>query len=123
MMTGHCHCEDCRRSSGTDHCTHVLLAEDGFSVTGALTRFDKPADSGNVITRAFCPTCGSPVLSRNSGMPGMVFVRASSLDDMEAVSPSLTVYAGCAPSWAKIDRDHPVHEAALPSLAEGKLPV
>ena len=121
-MAGHCYCEARRRSSATTHSTHVVLQEEGFALTGDLTAFDKPADSGNVVTRCFCPTCGSPILSRNSGMPGMVFIRAASMDDMEQIAPTMTVYAAQAPSWAKVDHDHPVFEQEFPGLAEGRLP-
>lgn len=30
-------------------------------VTGETTGYARPADSGHVITRHFCPSCGSPV--------------------------------------------------------------
>ena len=121
-MAGHCYCEACRRSSGTSHCTHVVMREEGFTLTGTLTYFDKPADSGNIVSRGFCPICGAPVLSRNSAMPGMVFVRASSLDDMDSIRPSMTVYAAQAPGWARVDDDNPVFPQELPVLAEGTLP-
>lgn len=122
-VVGHCYCEDCRRSSGTSHCTHVGFHDDGFEITGKLSMFDKPADSGNIVSRAFCPTCGSPILSRNSAMPGMVFVRASSLDDMNTVEPAMTVYAAMAPVWAHVDREHPCFDAEFPGLAQGKLSI
>ncbi len=124
MVTGHCYCEDCRRTSGTSHCTHVMVSEDGFLITGDLAFFDKPADSGNMISRGFCPTCGSPVLSRNSAemFSGMVFLRASSMDDMNLAQPSVTVYAAKAPDWAIVDQEHTVFPYEAPSLAEGKLP-
>jgi hypothetical protein len=32
-------------------------------------------------------------------MPGMIFLRASSLDDLEAFKPQMHVYAGRAASW------------------------
>ena len=108
---GHCYCRDCRRSSGTGHCSHMVVAETAFSAAGELTFFDAPADSGNVISRGFCPTCGSPVYSRNSGMPDLVFVRASSLDQPEDFEPAMIVYTSRAPAW-----DQPM--AGLPAFAE-----
>ena len=107
QLAGHCHCIDCRKSSGTGHCTHVMVQEDGFSYSGALTVYDHPADSGNIVSRAFCPTCGCAVLSRNSGVPGMVFPRASSLDDPEVAQPQMIVYASRAPSWDQMNPDLP----------------
>ncbi|MBL8670715.1 MAG: GFA family protein [Alphaproteobacteria bacterium] len=109
-MVGHCHCIDCRKSSGTGHCTHVVVPRAAFAVTGRLTTYARPADSGNLVTRAFCPTCGSPIYSTNAAMPDLVFPRASSLDDPEAIKPQMVVYASRAPSWDVVD-------PALPSFA------
>ena len=100
---GHCHCNDCRKTSGTAHGSHMLVPEAAFEITGEVRFFDKPADSGNVISRGFCPTCGSPVYSRNSGYAGIVFVRASSLDDPEVFRPAMVVYTKRAPSWDQTD--------------------
>lgn len=117
-MTGHCYCTDCRKSSGTDHCTHVMLPKDGFSVTGELRFYDRPADSGNMVSRGFCPVCGSPVYSTNAAMPGHVFLRASSLDDPEAARPGLVVYASRAASWSRLDPALP----AFPEMPQGGPP-
>jgi len=107
QVAADCYCTDCRRASGTTHCTHVMSPETGFTCSGSVTGFDKPADSGNVVRRLFCPICGSGIYSTNSGMPGAVFLRASSLDDPAAVEPQMTVYASRAPAWARIDPDKP----------------
>ena len=112
---GHCHCDDCRRSGGTGHCSHMAVPEDGFRQTGEVRFFDKPADSGNMVSRGFCPTCGAAVYSRNSGVPGLVFVRASSLDDPEVFQPQMIVYSSRKPSWDHMD-------ASLPSFAEMPAP-
>ena len=102
---GQCHCVDCRKTSGTDHSTHLVVPQEDFSVTGALKFFDHPADSGSIVSRGFCPECGAPIYSVNSNMPGRVFVRASSLDDLEIAKPQVIVYASRAPSWRHLDPD------------------
>lgn len=107
QLAAHCHCVDCRKASGTGHCTHVVLGEAQFSLTGPVKFYDRPADSGNIVSRGFCPNCGSAVYSTNSGMPGMVFVRASSLDDPETIAPAMTVYASRAASWDPVDPNLP----------------
>ena len=119
---GHCHCNDCRKSSGSGHCSHMVVPEDGFSLTGEVRFYDAPADSGNLVSRGFCPTCGSAVYSKNSGMPGMVFVRASSLDDPEVFLPQMIVYTKRAPSWDRMDPGLPAFEdmpppAAMPDMS------
>ncbi|KZK94659.1 Glutathione-dependent formaldehyde-activating enzyme [Pseudovibrio sp. Ad46] len=103
QITAHCHCDDCRKSSGTGHCTHAALPKEAVEVTGELTFFDKPANSGNVVTRGFCPTCGSAVYSLNSAMTDLIFVRASAVDQPEVIEPQVNVYSSRAPSWDEID--------------------
>jgi hypothetical protein len=115
QVVGHCHCVDCRKSSGTGHCTHVVIPEDAFTVSGEVKFYDRPADSGNIVSRGFCPTCGSAVYSTNSGMPDMVFPRASSLDDPEIAKPQMVVYASRASSWDHVDPELP----AFPTMPEG----
>lgn len=110
MMVGNCYCVDCRKSSGTTHCTHAMVPDAAFSATGEIKYHDRPADSGNIISRGFCPNCGSAILSRNAVMPGMTFIRVSSLDDPGAVEPQMTVYASRAPAWASLDRSKPVFD-------------
>ena len=111
---GHCHCVDCRKTSGTSHCTHMFMAEGDFHVTGEVKFFTSPTDSGNQVNRGFCPNCGSAVYSTNSGMPGMVFVRASSLDDPEVFQPQMVVYASRAPSWSQVDPKLPAFDKMPP---------
>lgn len=107
-MVGDCYCVDCRRSSGTSHCTHAVVPEAAYAVEGELTVYDRPADSGNVVSRAFCGRCGSAVHSTNVGLPGLVFVRVSSMDEPDLAAPQMTVYASRAPTWARFDRAGPV---------------
>lgn len=118
MMVGHCHCVDCRKSSGTGHCTHIVIPKDALTVTGNVTFFEHSADSGNTVSRGFCPTCGCAAYSTNSGMPDMVFPRASCLDDPEIAKPGLIVYASRAPSWDHMDPDLPAH-AEMPEGGPG----
>jgi hypothetical protein len=115
QVVGHCHCVDCRKSSGTGHCTHLIVPADAFEVKGLVTFYDRPADSGNVVSRGFCGTCGSPIYSKNAAMPGMVFPRASVLDDPNVVTPQMIVYASRAPAWDHMDPALP----AFPTMPEG----
>lgn len=127
MLAGSCYCTDCRRTSGTSHCTHVLVSADGFRLQGQVRFFAKPADSGHLVHRGFCPECGSALYSTNDAMPGMIFLRASSLDDPNRIDPSMTVFASRAPRWAMLDRSHPIFDgdassgaAAVVADARGK---
>lgn len=123
QITVHCHCHDCRRSSGTGHCTHIAVPKEALRVSGEVKFYESPADSGNTVRRGFCSTCGSPLYSTNSGMPGMAALRASSLDDPEMVKPQLVVYASRAAAWDPVDPDLTAFpemppNAARPAIAQ-----
>lgn len=115
-MAGFCQCEDCRRSSGAGHCGHLGVPEAGVAMTGATARYDRAADSGHLVSRHFCPTCGGAVFSRNDAMPGMLFLRASSLDDLEAFKPQMVVYASRGASWDTIGAGLPRFDIMPPGM-------
>lgn len=97
-----CWCRDCQHlaANGT---VNVLVATEGLSVTGPLTEHTSTADSGNAITRAFCPRCGSHIHSRSSARPQFRVVRAGNLDDPSSIRPSVNIWAASAPAWACLD--------------------
>ncbi len=114
LTVGHCHCEDCRKSSGTGHCTHMAVPAAAFAVTGTPMSFDKPANSGNMVTRNFCGTCGSPLFSTNAAMPDLVFPRASVLQDPDKYAPQLTVWSKRAVVFDPVDAALPQFETEIP---------
>ena len=87
------------------------FADGAIRVTAGAREFVSKADSGNDIVRAFCPTCGSGIYSRTAGMPHLIFLRASALDDPSLFAPQLAVWAARAPAWDAV----PEH---LPAFAE-----
>jgi len=109
IAAGHCQCRACQRDSdsGTGHGSHIMLPKAASTVTGDVKFYDSPADSGNIVSRGFCPTCGTSVLSHNSGMPDMMAVRAASLDDPSLFEPMLVVFTESAQPWDTLDEDLP----------------
>ncbi len=103
LVAGHCHCTDCRKTSGTGHASNLCVPSAAVTIEGDLSSYARPADSGNIVTRMFCPKCGSPICSHNNAMEGMTFFRASVLDDPEVYQPQMAVYRSRAPSWDHAD--------------------
>jgi hypothetical protein len=67
-----CHCKDCQRASGTGHTSFAFFKHDDVTIHGATASYVSTADSGNIKTGHFCPTCGSRVYGENSGRPGVI---------------------------------------------------
>jgi hypothetical protein len=116
LAGGHCQCLDCRKTSGTGHSSHVVVPRAAVTVAGEVTLYDRPADSGRMVTRAFCPRCGSPVYSLNAALPDHLFLRASSLDDLELFTPQMVVYASRGASWDHLDPALQRFETMPPSM-------
>jgi hypothetical protein len=113
--SSYCHCDDCKRATGGPFTVGVLsdLAKLRI-VKGQVKGYTTKADSGLDITREFCPKCGSPLFTRGEKCPGLVFIKAGSLDRPELVKPSLQVWTERAVPWAYIDTNLPSYPKGSP---------
>ncbi|GAA5161619.1 GFA family protein [Viridibacterium curvum] len=103
LFQNHCQCLDCQRKSGTGHGSYLSFSRQGVKQTGDAKLWDILADSGNVKTRAFCPTCGSPVYMTFAAMPDIFTVHAASLDDPSRFKPQVIAYTVRGQAWDKLD--------------------
>ena len=103
VFQNHCQCRDCQRKSGTGHGSYLTFPRGGVKQTGQAALWDIVADSGNVKTRAFCPSCGSPVSMTFAAMPDIFTIHAASLDDPGRFQPQVVTYAVRAHAWDSLD--------------------
>lgn len=103
MMAGHCQCRDCQRATGTGHSSMMAFPEAAVRLTGKPRFHDAKADSGSTVSRGFCPECGSSVIGKTSGIPGMVTIAAGSLDDPTRFKPQMVVYTSSGHAWDPVD--------------------
>ena len=104
---GHCHCEDCRRSTGTGHNVQAFFLKADVTITGATSTYESPADSGSMRTRHFCPVCGSRLFSENTRAPDTIGISAGAFDDNSWFRPDFIVYGHMRPAWDMIDPEIP----------------
>jgi hypothetical protein len=116
-LATYCHCHDCRRATGGAYTVGVLTRAAALRiVSGRVKGYTTTADSGNTITREFCPECGSPLFTRAQAYPNLVWIKAGSLDEPESIKPSYQTWTQCAVPWAYIDEN-------LPSFSKGGPPL
>ena len=109
----YCHCEDCRRCTGSAFNIGVRFNLAEFHITaGGPKGFTKRGESGSELTRHFCPECGSPIFTSSPKHPDYVYVKAGTLDDPTVVRPTHQSWVASAVSWSQIDR-------AIASFAKG----
>ena len=104
-MIINCHCSDCQKATGSVHGTLVFIEEDALSINGNPSGFDHPADSGSTLTKLFCSKCGSQLFGRNTNRPGMIGIRAGTLDQKELIKPGVNIYCGSAIASTPMDPD------------------
>jgi hypothetical protein len=103
LFQNHCQCLDCQHKSGTGHGSYLTFARQRVKHTRDAKLWDMVGDSGNVKTRAFCATCGSPVYMTFSAMPDIFTVHATSLDDPSRFKPQAVTYAVRGQAWDHLD--------------------
>jgi hypothetical protein len=81
---------------------------------GEAKHWDIVGDSGTVKTRAFCPTCGSPVHMTFAAMPDLFTVHAASLGDPSRFKPQVVMYGVCGYAWDHIDPTLPKFDKMPP---------
>ena len=96
-----CHCGDCQQIAGSAFITSVLVPEGSVTVNGELKSYKVKADSGNGITRNFCPICGTKIMVELEGGIG-VGVSYTTLDDSSWLEPAIEFYASKAQPWINL---------------------
>ncbi len=107
VWSGNCHCRDCQRISGGGYVSTLFVPEATVTITGDVKYFDKNGDSGHRVARGFCPTCGSQVFGKPEIIPGVLGIRAGSLDNPELYHPTMDIYTASAQPWDFMNPDLP----------------
>jgi hypothetical protein len=114
IVTRVCWCRDCQYFGAGSGTVNAGFPSGAIELEGSMSDYVSKADSGNIMHRRFCPTCGTPLFSDAEARPHLTYVRAGTLDDPEQVRPAATIWTGSAPSWASIDANLPCVAAQPP---------
>ena len=98
-----CWCQVCQKISGNGT-ANAIFPSSAIEITGLLGCFTSTADSGNRISRYFCPSCGSHLFANSSAAPQFRVVRIGTLHDPSSIKPEVNIWSSSAPSWACMDQ-------------------
>ena len=107
LWVSHCHCSDCRRSSGAPVSTFVGVATDAFAFVSGTPGLH---ESSPGVKRHFCRDCGTPLTYEATIYPGEVHIMAGSLDAPEHIAPQRHVFTRDQMPWLQVDDDLPRHD-------------
>jgi len=99
LFSGNCHCKDCQRSSGSAYVPALVFLEKDITIGGQAKYFESASDSGSIHTRGFCSNCGSQLFAKFSAMPGLLGIKAGTLDHSSHYVPKLDFYVASATPW------------------------
>lgn len=110
-MKAQCHCRECQYISGGGPNPVVGLPEAAFHYVKGTPKVFRRSDLETPVTREFCGDCGSPLTSRAPGIPGIVLVKAGSLDQTSVFGkPDFAVFTIDRPSWHGVLEGVPAFE-------------
>ena len=87
-----CHCNDCRRATGSVFGTNLFVPENKVEIKGNVSSFTHTADSGSTMTKLFCPKCGSLLFGKNSAKPNVMSIRAGTVEQVDIIKPIINVF-------------------------------
>ena len=108
VMVAACHCTHCRKQSGTAYSMNIAVPAASVKLSGdALKTYVDAGTSGLKVLRNFCGNCGSPIASDIEAFPGLLFLKAGTLDDPSWVKPGAEIWCDSKLSWATLGSDLP----------------
>ena len=113
-----CHWKNCQKQAGTAFTVVIGMSSSALSIQGPLKTFNDMGESGKPASRRFCPDCGSPNITEVDAMPGLIFLKAGTLDDTSWVHPGMQMWCNSAQPWVSGAWDMPSF-SKMPSYTDG----
>ena len=111
MFVNCCHCRDCQRQTGGGFAVNAIIETDRIEMlSGTPEAVSMPTDSGRPHDIHRCPTCRVALWS-DYGRRGVTrFVRATTLDDPQALTPDAHIFTRSKLPWVGLPPDVPAFE-------------
>jgi hypothetical protein len=112
-----CHCRDCQKQSASAFSLSIPVERAKLRATGALSSFEKRAESGATTTCFFCGACGSRLFHVSSRSPEVATLKVGSLDDTSEIYPASHVWVSRKQPWVRLDPAIPSFDRQPADLA------
>ncbi|MBI1179776.1 MAG: hypothetical protein GC201_04405 [Alphaproteobacteria bacterium] len=110
VMKAQCHCRECQYITGGSPNVLIAMPLEGFSYTKGEPKQFTRSDIPRPVTREFCPVCGTHVLTRAKGFPGVI-IKVGTLDDPSLFGgPDLAIFTKDMQSFHHIPEGVPAFE-------------
>jgi hypothetical protein len=109
-----CHCLDCQTWSGSAFNQVALLPESTMTVSGPVEICEITGPSGRVSHQRVCRSCHTRLYSTNSARPGLMGLRAGTLDESHALHVVAHIWVKRKQPWITIPDSTPSWPESAP---------
>ena len=100
-----CHCRACQYIGGGAPSLVAIYPSEALTIKqGTPKTYFSKADSGAIVGRSFCETCGTPLFAGPRDDSPMIAVKPGSLDDSSRFKVQIDIWRSVAQPW---HRPHP----------------
>jgi hypothetical protein len=110
-----CHCLDCQTWSGSAFSQQCLVPESKFRLTGKVELYRREGSGGRISSQYACGMCYTRVYNTNSARPGIVVLRAGTLDHSDELDCVAHIWAKRKQKWIGIQPGMPVWPEGAPA--------
>jgi hypothetical protein len=90
--------------SGSAFSVNVVVPASSVTFKGeSPASYAYKGGSGKPLSRKFCAKCGSSIASEAEALPGVLIIKAGTLDDSSWLKPNTHVWTGSAQPWVQIE--------------------
>jgi hypothetical protein len=105
-----CHCLDCQSWSGSAFSENARLPADALAVEGPTVAYAHGTPSGGVATHTLCAVCRTRICNTHSALPGVVVLRAGTLDASDRLAPAAHLWTRRRQPWLTLPDGIPAWE-------------
>ncbi len=100
VWVGVCHCEFCKRRTGSAFGISAYFDEAAVRITGELKAYEYRSNETNRwLKNGFCPICGTTVTVTLEAYPGALCITGGTFDDPNWIRPTAHVWTRSALHW------------------------
>ena len=99
-----CHCSKCRRWHAAAFRTRASINRSQFVWISGEDNLS-PYKSSDNVTKFFCKTCGSPLISTYENKPDILGIPLGGIEGIESVKVEAHIFVGSKASWYEIAGD------------------
>lgn len=97
-----CHCLDCQTWSGSAFSENFLVPQEVLQVNGPLSTWEATNPSGAQSIQQFCSNCHTRLFNTTTRVPGMVVMRAGTLDQSDQLTLVAHIWVSRKQPWVTI---------------------